>query len=160
MPEIKIRKAKSSDKIAISRLTKKYPDTLDRSPRQIARMIGQFIVAVNEKSEIVGCCGFQLFSGDAEIIAWIVEKKYRGNDVGEKILLSIIDDLKKKKGIRNIFVVTVPMLAKKYFEPLGFSPTGLQMFSEKVLSDCQKCPKNRFKNGKYQCNEIALVLKK
>jgi len=160
MNEIKIRKAKKKDAKAISRLTNKFPDTISRSPWEISEMIGNFWVAENSRGRIVGCCGAKMWRRDAEIISWIVEEKYQGSDVGKKVLLSLIKNLRKKNFIRNIFAVTVPALAKKYFRPLGFLPTGLQMFSTKVLEDCQNCPKNRFRNGKYQCNEIALVLKK
>ncbi len=155
-----IRRAKISDRHSISRLTKKCPDTLGRSPEQIAKIISHFFVALGEKGEIAGCCGYQLWENDAEIISWIVEKKYRGSRIGKDILLSLLKDMRKKKNIKKIFVVTVSKLAKKYFQPLGFLPTGLQMFSPKVLEDCQRCPKNCFKEGKYQCNEIALILKR
>lgn len=160
MKELKIRKAKVSDRFAISRLTKKFPDTLDRSPREIAAMVENFWVAENPRGKLVGCCGCKLWGADAEIISWIVEKRYRGTDVGEKILLALLENLKRRKSVKNIFVATVPALAKKYFKPFGFLPTALQMFSAKVVEECQNCPKNRFRNGKYQCNEIALVLKK
>jgi len=154
-----IRKAKLADKSAISRLTKKYPDTLARSAAEIGKMIANFWVAESPRGKIVGCCGWKLWSGDAEIISWVVEKKYRKYGAGKKILLALLRDLRRKKTVKNIFAVTVPPLAQKYFEPLGFLPTGLQMFSEKVISDCKRCPKNIFRNKKYQCNEIALVLK-
>lgn len=158
--EITIRKAKYYDRVAISRLTKKFPDTLSRSPREIGKMIGNFWVAENGRGKIVGCCGAKIWTRDAEVISWIVMEKYRDTGIAKKLLLALLKNLKKRKGIRNIFVLTVPMLAKKYFRPLGFLPTGLQMFSAKVVEECQNCPKNCFQNGKYQCNEIALVLKK
>jgi N-acetylglutamate synthase-like GNAT family acetyltransferase len=158
--EIKIRKAKKADRAAISRLTRKYPDTLDRSPREVGKMIGNFWVAENERGKIVGCCGARMWGRDAEVIAWIVAEKYQGKGIAKKLLLALIKNLKKRKSIGYIFALTVPPLAKKYFRPLGFRPTGLQMFSAKVVEECQNCPKNRFRNGRYQCNEIALVLKK
>lgn len=160
MKVIKIRKAKTADRLAISRLTKKFPDTLDRSPREIGKMIGNFWVAENARGKIVGCCGAKMWSRDAEIISWIVAKKYRGAGIAKKLLFAVIKNLKKRENIRDIFTLTVSKLSKKYFRPLGFLPTGLQMFSAKVMEECQNCPKNRFKNGKYQCNEIALVLKR
>jgi len=146
--------------MAISRLTKKYPDTLDRSPREVAKMVGNFWVAENESGKIVGCCGARIWSQDAEIISWIVAEKYQGAGIAKKLLFAVIKNIKKRKGIRDIFTLTVPKLAKKYFRPLGFCPTGLQMFSAKVMKECQNCPKNRFKSGRYQCNEIALVLRR
>ncbi len=158
--EIKIRKAKKSDSSAVSQLTKKYPDTLNRSPREIGKMIGNFWVAENEQGKIIGCCGAKAWGHDMEIISWIVAKKYQGKGVAKKLLLALIRNLKKRKSIRYIFTLTMSKLAKKYFRPLGFCPTGLQMFSAKVIEECRHCPKNRFKNGRYQCNEIALVLKK
>ncbi len=160
MKEVKIRKAVLSDKSAISRLTKKYPDTLDRSPREIEKMIGSFFVAADEEGKINGCCGFKMWEKDAEIVSWIVAKEFQGMGIGRKLLERTLEKLEKKKGIKNIFIVTVPALAQKYFEPLGFLETGLQMFSGKVFADCRRCPKNRFRAGHYQCNEIALVLRK
>lgn len=159
MNEIKIRKAKLSDKIEISRLTRKNPGTLDRSPREIANMIGNFFVAEDPRGKIVGCCGCKLWDNDAETISWIVDRGYQRHGLGKKILVKLLEDMKRRKKIKNIFVVTVPILAKKYFEPLGFLRTGLQMFSGKVIENCRRCPKNSFKGKKYQCNEIALVLR-
>jgi N-acetylglutamate synthase-like GNAT family acetyltransferase len=158
--KLKIRKARLADRHSISRLTKKYPDTLSRNPREIAKIIGNFWVAENERGKIVGCCGARIWSRDAEIISWIVREKYRDAITARKLLVALIETLKKRKGIRYIFSLTVPTLAEKYFRPLGFRPTGLQMFSAKVVEECQNCPKNRFWKGRYQCNEVALVLKK
>ncbi|OGI26699.1 MAG: hypothetical protein A2359_03415 [Candidatus Moranbacteria bacterium RIFOXYB1_FULL_43_19] len=158
--ELIIRKAKKSDSGEISRLTKKFTDTLSRSPHEIGKMIGNFWVAENDRGKIIGCCGARIWGRDAEVIAWIVSEKYQGAGIAKKILLSLIKSLQKRKNIRYIFALTVPALAKKYFRPLGFLPTGLQMFSAKVVEECQSCPKNCFQKGKYQCNEIALVLKK
>jgi N-acetylglutamate synthase-like GNAT family acetyltransferase len=158
MQDIKIRKAKISDRAAISRLTKKYPDTLRRTQEEIRKMIRNFWVAQNSRGRVVGCIGSKIWSGDAEIISWVVEKKFQGTGVAKKLLLALLAGLKKRKNVENIFVTTLPKLARRYFVPLGFHHTALQMFSAKVVDECQKCPKNCFKNGQYQCNEIALVL--
>lgn len=160
MENVRLRKAKLGDRFSLSRLTRKFPDTLNRSPKEISKMIGNFWVAENGRGRIVGCCGAKMWTGDAEIIAWVVDKKYQGAGLAKKILIALIKNLKKRKSVGDIFVLTVPLLAKKYFRPLGFRPTGLQMFSAKVVEECRNCPKNRFYAGKYQCNEIALVLKR
>src|SRR4030042_4399292 len=110
MSEIKIRKAKKADFMVISRLTKKFPDTLSRSPREIAQMIGNFWVAENPRGKIVGCCGARIWGRDAEVIAWIVAEKYRGADIAKKILLALIKNLKKRKNNQNIFALTFPPL--------------------------------------------------
>jgi N-acetylglutamate synthase-like GNAT family acetyltransferase len=160
LSDLKIRRAKLPDRHTISLLTKKYSDTISRNPHEIAKIICNFWVAENERGKIVGCCGARIWSRDAEIISWIVREKYRNARTAKKLLIALIKNLKKRKGVRYIFALTVPELAGKYFRPLGFRPTGLQMFSAKVVEECQHCPKNRFWKGKYQCNEIALVLRK
>lgn len=159
MKDVKIRRAKMLDKFKISCLTKANKDTLDRNPQEITKLISNFFVAENQHGKIVGCCGYKLWDNDAEIISWIVDKGYQKKGLGKKILAKLLEDMKRRKKIKNIFVVTVPVLAKRYFQPFGFLKTGLQMFSGKVFADCQRCPKNSFRRKKYQCNEIALVLK-
>lgn len=159
MNDIKIRKARKKDRHVISRLTGLYPNTLYRSAKEIEKNINNYLIAVNQKEKVIGCCGYKIWDDSAEIISWIIEKQYRKRGLGLLLLQNVIKNLKKKAEIKNIFVVTTRQLADRIFKKIGFVEVGIQMFPEKVLLDCKKCKKNYCSFGKYACDEIALLYK-
>lgn len=158
---VEVRRASAGDRFEISRLTKKFPTTLPRDPKEVLRLAGNFYVAENKEGKIVGCCGFKVWDSDAEIISLVVERPYQRKGIARKLLKEIISRLKKTRNVKCIFALATNDVAEKIFKPAGFFPAGIQMFSQKVVEDCKRCRKNRFNSkNQYLCDEIALLYKR
>ena len=156
----KIRKASKRDSTRISRLTKKFSTTLSRSPKEILRLAENFYVAENKKGKVVGCCGFKVWDNQAEIISLVVDTPHQRKGLARSLFEKVLDRLKKTKAAKKIFVLSTKDVAERIFVPAGFFPAGIQMFSQKVGEDCQRCRKNRLDSkGRYLCDEVVLVYK-
>jgi len=158
MDKIKIRKAGKDDVSAISQITRRHKGVmLFRSPRKIREILGDYFVALSEKGEVVGCCGFKIYpGGDAEIISLAVGRKYRGAGLGSRLIQKTIREARRRKSVKQIMAFTNPS-ALPLFKKNKFIKAGIQLFHEKILEDCWNCPRNQIKKGRYQCNETALV---
>ena len=157
---IKIRKAVKGDSAGISKLTKKFPTTLSRSPEEIFRLAGNFFVAENKKAKVIGCCGFKIWDNDREIISLIVDSPHQKKGLAKNLLEKVLGQLKETKTAKKRFVLSTKEIADKIFAPAGFFPAGIQMFSQKVGQDCKRCRKNKLDSrGRYLCDEVVLVYK-
>lgn len=158
MGNIIIRKATKKQILSISGLTKKHSGTmLYRSPKAIKKLLGNYFVALKE-GEVIGCCGFKTYpGGDAEIISLTVEKRYRRLGLGGKLIKKVINKALKRSAVKRVMAFTNPRVTP-LFRKNGFIQVGVQLFHEKILEDCRKCPRNKLdKKNKYHCNEIAMV---
>lgn len=159
MQRIMIRKAKKADINALSDLIKRHEDVmLFRSPAALRKLLKNYFAAISEDGRIVGCCGFKIYpGGDAEIISLAVERKYRNLGIGTKLIKKATREAVNRKSVKRIMTFTNP-LAISLFKNNNFVEAGVQLFHEKILEDCRKCPRNKFgKNGKYLCNEVAVI---
>ncbi len=139
----------------ISELTK--GDNLRyRPPEEIDSLLSNFLVAINEKKEVVGCVGSKLYDLDMEIISIRTIEDFQHQGLGKALLEQKVNGLKKWSRL-NIFALITETSAKKLFFPLGFIKVGIQLFGPKVLTDCLGCPKNRMEGGVHLCNEIAVL---
>lgn len=160
MQKILIRKANNQDLRAISALTRTNEKVmLFRSLKALRELYRNYFVAVGNGERVVGCCGFKIWpGGDAEVISLAVEKRSRGGSLGDKLLRRTIREARRRKTAKKVIAFTNPS-ALPLFRKNGFVPAGAQLFHEKILVDCRKCPRNRLdKKNRYLCNEVAVVL--
>ena len=153
-----IKKATKKQGLAISALTKKHSNVmLYRTPEAIKKLWKNYFVAL-EGENIIGCCGFKTYPrGDAEIISLAVERKYRGLGMGSKLIKKTAKNALKKASVKRVMAFTNPR-ATALFRKNGFIQVGVQLFHEKILEECRKCPKNKLnKKYRYLCNEVAMV---
>ena len=158
MGNIVIKKATKKQILPISILTKKHSSVmLYRTPEAVKKLLGNYFIALMGE-EVVGCCGFKTYpGGDAEIISLAVEKKYRKLGIGGKLIKKVIREALKRNSVKRIMAFTNPHVTP-LFRKNGFVQVGVQLFHEKILEECRKCPRNRLdKNNKYHCNESAMV---
>ncbi|MDO8593004.1 MAG: GNAT family N-acetyltransferase [bacterium] len=127
-----------------------------RSPEEVDSQISNFLVAINERKEVIGCVGSKLYGLNMEIISLMTKKEFRGRGLGTILLQRKVEELRKWDSL-NIFALTTENVAIKLFFPLGFIEVGIQLFGPKVLTDCLGCSKNRMKEGVHLCNEIAVL---
>ncbi|MDI6777843.1 MAG: GNAT family N-acetyltransferase [Patescibacteria group bacterium] len=158
MKSVFIRKAIRRDIPAISGITLVNEKTmLFRSPAVLRKLLNNYFTAFSETGELIGCCGFKVYSGgDAEIISLAVEKKYRGGGLGGKLIRRTIREARRRKSVKRVMAFANPS-AFPLFKKNKFIEAGVQLFHEKILVECRNCPRNKMKNGRYQCNETAMV---
>jgi N-acetylglutamate synthase-like GNAT family acetyltransferase len=158
MKNITIKKSAKKHTLRISNLTKKHSSVmLFRTPKAVERLRKNYFIAFDGE-KVIGCCGFKAYpGGDAEIISLVVEKKYRDLGIGSKLIHKAIKDAFKRNSVKRVMAFTNPRVTP-LFRKNGFIQVGVQLFHEKILEECKKCPRNRLdKNNKYHCNEIAMV---
>lgn len=123
---------------------------LPRSSEEMANTIRSYYIA-KEGDKIVGFCALHIYSPIlAEVRSLIVEKSFRSQGVGRR-LVSLLLEEGKKLGIEEVLVLTYQ---EEFFKSLGFCVIEKENIpNPKIWTDCIKCkhfPK---------CNEIALLKK-
>lgn len=123
---------------------------LPRSAEEMANTIRSYYVAKSE-GKIIGFCALHIYSPLlAEVRSLIVEKSFRSQGVGKK-LVSLLLEEGKELGIKEVLTLTYQ---DRFFKSLGFELIEKEEIpNPKIWTDCIKCkhfPK---------CNEIALLKK-
>jgi amino-acid N-acetyltransferase len=108
----------------------------------------RFVVAVKAR-KIVGCAELAPLSPHvAEVRSLAVDGAARGSRVG----VAIVDELRlraRREGYEKLCAFTH---APRYFIHMGFSIVPHLWLTEKVFTDCVKCPQFR------QCGQYAMVV--
>ena len=108
----------------------------------------RFVVAVKAR-KIVGCAELAPLSPHvAEVRSLAVDESARGSRVG----VAIVDELRlraRREGHEKLCAFTH---APRYFIHMGFSIVPHLWLTEKVFTDCVKCPQFR------QCGQYAMVV--
>lgn len=120
---------------------------LPRKRNDIVRNIQSFAVCVKD-GEVVGCaCLYVYDSGLAEIrslgVSPVIQRQGQGR--------AIVEFLLKRAGrmfIKKVFVLT---RSPEFFSRVGFAKTVKEALPEKILKDCENCPKRA------SCDEIAFI---
>lgn len=126
-----------------------HGQNLPRKRSDIIRNIQTFAVCIKDR-QVVGCaCLYVYDSGLAEIrslgVSPVVQRQGQGS--------AIVDFLLKraaKMRIANVFVLT---RSPGFFAKVGFNKTTRDALPEKILKDCDTCPK------KDCCDETAYIFK-
>jgi amino-acid N-acetyltransferase len=121
---------------------------LPRTLAEITQHAGRFVVAVRNR-KIVGCAELATLSPQvAEVRSLAVDQSARHRRIGSMI----VEELRaraRREGFDKLCAFTH---APGYFMPMGFSIVPHLWLTEKVYTDCVKCPLFR------RCGQYAMVL--
>jgi len=146
---ITVRGARLTDLDAIDRIVKFWSDAgenLPRSRNELVKAVGEFSVS-EHLGEVIGCASLYVYdTGFAEVRSLGIENGHHGEGQGRALVEHVLKRA-EKLAINRLFVLTrVP----EFFMKLGFSPTSKAMLPEKVMKDCDACPRQ------HACDEVAL----
>jgi amino-acid N-acetyltransferase len=120
------------------------PKTFD----QLARNFREFVVAVDERDEVVGCGALRIYTeGLAEICSLAVDSDCQGHGIGRLVVDRLVENARDLE-LATVFALT---LKPDFFTRLGFRVVPKEDFPLKVWADCSSCPKL------HACDEIAVA---
>ncbi|NVC28178.1 argininosuccinate lyase [Vibrio parahaemolyticus] len=123
-------------------------ENLPRSRNELVRDIGSFAVAEHH-GEVTGCASLYVYdSGLAEIRSLGIEAGWQGQGQGSAIVNYLVDKA-RQMAIKKVFVLT---RTPEFFMKQSFLPTSKSLLPEKVLKDCNPCPRQ------HACDEVALEI--
>jgi amino-acid N-acetyltransferase len=121
---------------------------LPRTLAEVRLHAARFVVAVRSR-KVIGCAELAALSTQvAEVRSLVVDPSARSLGVGSMI----VEELRaraRREGFDKLCAFTH---APGYFMPMGFSIVPHLWVTEKVYTDCVKCPQFR------QCGQYAMVL--
>ncbi len=147
-----VRDAKLTDIRSIVKLVNYWSsreENLPRSEDDLIKSIRDFaVIEVNGK--VCACAALYIYStGLAEIRSLGVDINHQGKGYGQKLCQFLLDRAKEMSLIK-VFVLT---RKPEFFKQLDFQPGDKDALPEKVMKDCDICPK------KDCCDEEALLYK-
>src|SRR5262245_40848436 len=90
---------------------------LPRRVQDIYRNVREFIVAVDENDQVVGCGGLRIYTPVlGEIVALAVDERCHGQGVGRRIVDTLLKDARGMDLCRTFAMTLQPT----FFEKLGF----------------------------------------
>ena len=124
---------------------------LDRSEDEIATNIRSYVLA-KEGDRLLGYAALHIHSPRlAEIRSLIVDKEFRGQKIGQKLVEFALQEAKELGVAEDVLVLTY---TPGFFEKLGFTEINKEVIPEhKIWADCIKCIHFPV------CNEVAMVYK-
>ena len=109
---------------------------------------GRFVVAIRGR-KVIGCAELAPLSAHvAEVRSLAVDKSARGSRVGGMI----VDELRRRARREGFEKLCAFTHAPSYFIHMGFSIVPHLWLTEKIYTDCVKCPHFR------QCGQYAMVV--
>ena len=125
----------------------KQGQNLPRKRNDIIRGIQTFAVCVKD-DKVVGCaCIYVYDSGLAEIrslgVSPVIQRQGQGRAIVNYLLKRA-----SKMFIQRVFVLT---RSPEFFSKVGFQKTVIEALPEKILKDCENCPKRE------KCDEVAYI---
>lgn len=124
---------------------------LNRTEDEIATNIRSYVLA-KDGNRLVGYTALHIHSQRvAEIRSLIVDKEYRGQNIGQDMVQFTIDEAKSLNVQEDVLVLTY---LPEFFKKLDFVEIDKELIPEhKIWLDCIKCMHFPV------CNEIALIYK-
>jgi len=149
--KIEYVKAKLSDIQKMQELVKPEVDSgviLVRSDDEIATNIRSYMLAILD-GELVGFNALHIHTSYlGEIRSLIIKDGYRGQKIGENLVLKALDE-GKSLGLQRVLSLTYK---QSFFERLGFVEIPKESLPEhKIWADCIKCKHFPV------CNEVSLI---
>jgi len=121
---------------------------LPRTLGELTVRANRFVVAVRGR-KIVGCAELAPLSPHvAEVRSLAVDANARGGRVG----VAIVDELRRRARREGFEKLCAFTHAPSYFIHMGFSIVPHLWLTEKIFTDCVKCPQFR------QCGQYAMVV--
>ncbi|KOO02607.1 argininosuccinate lyase [Vibrio nereis] len=146
---VKVRSARLTDIEALEGMVAYWAnlgENLPRSRNELVRDIGSFAVAEHH-GEVTGCASLYMYdSGLAEIRSLGVEAGWQHQGQGTAIVQYLVEKA-RQMAIKKVFVLT---RTPEFFMKQSFLPTSKSLLPEKVLKDCEQCPRQ------HACDEVAL----
>lgn len=120
---------------------------LPRSVEEVYRNFREFVVAEHD-GRIVGCAGLRLYSSNlGEIVGLAVSEESHGRGVGRLMIETLLAQA-ASLGLDRVIALT---LQPEFFARLGFTPTAVAEYPQKIAADCSRCAKRA------NCIEIAVA---
>ncbi|HUP89903.1 MAG TPA: GNAT family N-acetyltransferase [Longimicrobiales bacterium] len=120
---------------------------LPRAVEEVYRNFREFVVAEHD-GRIVGCAGLRLYSSElGEIVGLAVSEESHGMGVGRLMVETLLAQA-KSLGLNKVVALT---LQPNFFYKLGFEPTLVAEYPQKIAADCSRCAKRS------TCIEIAVA---
>jgi amino-acid N-acetyltransferase len=121
---------------------------LPRTLSELTVRAGRFVVAIRGR-KVIGCAELApLSSHVAEVRSLAVDTSARGGRVG----VMIVDELRRRARREGFEKLCAFTHAPSYFIHMGFSIVPHLWLTEKIYTDCVKCPHFR------QCGQYAMVV--
>jgi len=121
---------------------------LPRTLAELTARANRFVVAMKAR-RIVGCAELAPLSPHvAEVRSLAVHAAARGSRVG----VMIVDELRRRARREGFEKLCAFTHAPSYFVHMGFSIVPHLWLTEKIFTDCVKCPQFR------QCGQYAMVV--
>jgi amino-acid N-acetyltransferase len=147
-----VRRAGDGDVEAIYRLVSDHVSEghlLPRSREEIANHVARFIVAVDDRGDVVGCADLAPLSRRvAEVRSLVVDDGARSCGIGRQL----VRELEKRALLSGFETLTAFTHTPGYFVQLGFSIVPHTWIPEKIEADCRTCPHFR------HCGQYAVML--
>ncbi|RUO36535.1 argininosuccinate lyase [Aliidiomarina sanyensis] len=147
-----VRQAKLTDVPKIADLIRYWAGKGEHLPRQeqdIMQAIHQFAVAEID-GEVVGCGALYVYgTGLAEIRSLGLQPGLQGKGMGAELVNFLLDQA-RNLGIARVIALT---RAPAFFAKLGFAVADKSRWPEKVMKDCEFCPR------KHACDETGLEIR-
>ena len=124
---------------------------LNRTEDEVATNIRSYVLAKDD-GKLVGYTALHIHSKRlAEIRSLIVDKSYRGQNVGKRMVKFTLEEAKALGVEEDVLVLTY---LPQFFEKLNFNEINKEVIPEhKIWADCIKCIHFPV------CNEVALIYK-
>jgi amino-acid N-acetyltransferase len=148
---IEVRKARIGEAHGITTLVNHYASQgmmLSKSLLQVYEYVRDFVVAVDEHGEVLGCGALRLMWHDlAEVRSLAIHEKAKGQGLGRRIVEALLEEA-RELDLARVFALTYQ---ETFFAKLGFAVVDKSIFPQKVWLDCKGCPKQSC------CDEIAML---
>ncbi len=149
-----LRKARISDVRTIHRMINVSSGQGEMLPRSLMDLYGNirdFFVCLEDDGEtLVGICAMNIiWENLAEIRSLFVEETVRKRGIGRMLVEACISEAITLELFR-VFTLTY---RPEFFRALGFREVERQSLSEKIWSDCFRCPKYPD-----YCDEVAMII--
>jgi amino-acid N-acetyltransferase len=136
---ITLRKVQRADVADISALINGFASErlmLPRTPESIAPALGDFVVATDDRGEVLACGALKEYSPSlAEISSLAVAREAHGQGLG-RVVVQSLEEIARARGIDELFALT---LAPGFFRALGYGLTERARYPEKVHRDSLVC---------------------
>jgi amino-acid N-acetyltransferase len=151
VPRLTIRPARVGDVPGIYEQILVFADQklmIRRSMAELYESIREFLVAVDDENQVVGCVAVHVFWEDlAEIRCLAVAPQVQGRGVGRQLVEACLEAARELE-IKSIFALTN---AVGFFERCGYQRVDKSELPQRIWSECVRCPS--FPN----CLETALI---
>lgn len=148
---VTLRTAEPSDAAAIHAIIAAHLVEGHLLPRELGEIeihASRFVIALRGRA-VVGCAELAPLSAQvAEVRSLAVDASARRRGIGA-LLVEELQRRARREGFDRLCAFTH---APGYFMPMGFSIVPHLWISEKVFTDCVKCPQFR------RCGQYAMVL--